>query len=262
MYVLSAFILSCCYDTLINRLNNRHEGVFINKTHLNHLIFADDCLLTSVSIDGLKNLYQVVVDFFDEYHDLKLNPDKSVILRVGTDKRKAVSFNNIPTDVKSRYLGAYLFNNENAEQEINRCIRSLYVRADTILRNQFHLKYLDESSKKAIAAAFGSPYGVELLPGINSSMRRCHRYLTQILWPKTRYDDSGNRRQIIHSTDLYAESGIPSLPEIHQKRRNDMITKARTSENILIREILGPLKISTELLLSNARCKFKFGKIS
>ena len=128
--------------------------------------------------------------------------------------------------------------------------------------DNYDLKYLDESSKKAIAAAFGSPYGVELLPGINSSMRRCHRYLTQILWPKTRYDNSGNRRQIIHSTDLYAESGIPSLPEIHQKRRNDMITKARTSENILIREILGPLKISTELLLSNARCKFKFGKIS
>ena len=261
--VLSALIFSCCYDSLIERLDRLHPGVFVNGMHINHLIFADDCLLASTSITGLELLYKEVVAFFEEYKDLKLNPDKSVILRVGTDKRKPESFNNIPTDVKSRYLGAYLFDNMNAEQEINRCVRSLYVRANTILKNQTHLKYLDNSSKRAIASAFGSPYGLELLPGVNSTLRKCHRYLTQILWPGTRYDKSGERRLIIHSTDLYAESGIPSLPNTYQKIRNNMILKAKISRNKIIRKIIGRLRMITtreikSMLVSNARCRFRF----
>jgi len=163
-----------------------------------------------------------------------------------------------------RYLGALLFNNRNSEQEINRCVRSLYVRANTILKNQPHLKHLDNSSKRAIASAFGSPYGLELLPGVGSTLRKCHRYLTQILWPKTRFDEQGEKRLIIHSTELYNESGIPSLPETHQKMRNNMISKAKKSGNKIIRRIIGELKIITdldreEMKKSNSRCRFRFG---
>jgi hypothetical protein len=157
-----------------------------------------------------------------------------------------------------------LFDNKNGDCEINRCTESLFRRTNVILKNHQHLAHFATKSKKQIISAFGTPYGVELLPGIGSKLRRAHRYLTETVCPKVRYDENGERKETLTSTDLYDDAGVRGLPEVYMKIRNRMIVKARQSKNELIRTIIGGLQEITQddirRMKANSGCSFRFKK--
>ena len=250
---------------MIESLNRKHAGAYLNGIRVNHLIFADDVFICSVTLSGLEELYRGVEEFFAEYGDLKLNLDKSVILRVGTRKLEAQSFADIPTAKTARYLGANLFSQDSSQGETSRCYRHICYKTNELLKNHLHLPLLDSTSKKSIIAAYSKPYAFELLPGINSNLRRAHRYMVSTLHPETNYDEHGKKRQYVTSSELYGETGVTPLPTAHQQIRNKMILNARESENKLIRGIVGSLELVTDsdvlaMLKSNTKTMFRYGK--
>lgn len=100
---LSAFLFAICYDDLILETKNVAAGVFIWDTFLQILIYADDIFLAASSLVGLSALYDLTIKFTERYCDIKMNPTKSVILRMGTSKREPVSFAGIPTADNHKY---------------------------------------------------------------------------------------------------------------------------------------------------------------
>ena len=234
--ILSALLFASCYDDLIESLVDESAGIYLQGVKLNHLVFADDILLVSASSFGLELLYDVVLSFANRYSDIKMNPTKSVIMRMGRNKLAPVSFRNIPKDEKARYLGAMLSEKQLKDQpEINRCRGYLYGTTNNLLNhNDFHL--IDQSMKRSLMGAYSFPYAMETLPEVPSSIRRAHRFLTMKLWP------ASFKIKFISSRKLYNIAEIPSLPECHRLRRNLLIVKSQRSQNELIRNLIGTLE--------------------
>ena len=102
----------------------------VNSSFLQCIIYADDILLCSSSIKGLRDLYDCVIDFTSIHNDILLNPSKSVIIRTGSNKNNPLTFNNIPTKTSAKYLGAFI---GDFEQMRPLDLKSLYIADVTAL---------------------------------------------------------------------------------------------------------------------------------
>ena len=108
--VLSGRYFSLCYDKLISMLRRTGSGVLLYSFHkcnilLQIIVYADDIVLVSRSPNGLAELINVTLSFAQLYSDIKFNPSKSCILRLGKTSKPAVSVNRIPVAESHDYLG-------------------------------------------------------------------------------------------------------------------------------------------------------------
>lgn len=239
---LSAFLFAICYDDLILDTKNVAAGVFIWDTFLQILIYADDIFLAASSLVGLEKLYDLTIKFTKRYCDIKMNPSKSVILRMGTSKREPMSFAGIPTADNHKYLGAYI-GNTNKFLETCRAKKAIYTRTNMLIKQNTAAIGCNDKIKKMYLNAYGGVYGIEFFDEIESPISRAHRYLTQTLWPKSKNYKSEDG--FLHNWALYqqAAAGADSIYVVHRKLRNNFILKSRISSNYLIRGICGNLPV-------------------
>jgi len=237
---LSSYLFSICYDKLIRTIRKSSSGVLLKTLKVQILIYADDIVLCSSSSNGLVNLYDKVMQFADEYNDIKMNPSKSAILRMGFKKRKPVSFYGIPAVEKTMYLGSII--SSDADHEILRATKSLFIRSNILLKQNHQIKFCNKNIRKTFLNTFGNVYAIETFNQVSSKMTNSHRYMTKILFPEYKSHLDINNIDITSRKLYQIISSSTSLPEQHRIRLNNFILKAKTSTNQFINKIVGSIE--------------------
>ena len=240
--ILSGRYFSICYDDLVHDLRLLGSGVFLNgfkniRLLLFILIYADDILLISRSPYGLSRLIDTTILFARRYNDLIFNPDKSFILRLGTANLPAVSIHNIPVSNCCEYLGVEIGRGANPQRA---AATTLYTKANVMLVQNKELFKCSNRVKNLSIVTYGSVYAVETFTSVESNLRQAHRYVTRAAHKDWRsYADLPGPN--IRSRRLYTVYGLDSLEVIHRRRRNNFLIKAESSQNDIIRLIIGSL---------------------
>ena len=217
----------------------------MNSIKVSILVYADDILLIASSPFGLKLLLDITDSFCRKHHDIEINPSKSVILRMGTKgkKKHPISINGISTKPSSKYLGVWL--NDECKEDA-RLIRTLYSRANNLFRQNTNIKLFSHQTKVMLVNAYGSLYGSEGSLSVSSRVRGAHRYLAKSIfckeWLKFADLNNDNGWLDIRSRTLYCNLRIRSPQENHRILRNYLVIKSKSSENQVVRLILGNAK--------------------
>jgi len=75
--VLSSILFKLYVDDLLNKIENSQLGCQFLGMNIGRIMYADDILLLSASVDGLQHLFDVCGDYAQK-HQLLFNCDKSV----------------------------------------------------------------------------------------------------------------------------------------------------------------------------------------
>ncbi|KAL0883522.1 hypothetical protein ABMA27_016887 [Loxostege sticticalis] len=128
-------------DALITELSSRHVGCHVDDVCVNNLSYADDMVLLSASVCGLRQLIQVCEKYAVE-HGLQYNVSKSqyMVFEVGAAKCPQtippVTLNGVPLDKvdQFKYLGHVVTADLRDDADIERERRALSQRANTLAR--------------------------------------------------------------------------------------------------------------------------------
>ena len=134
----SPILFNVYMDQLSVKLNASNIGGDIGGVLVNHLCYADDICLISLSSAGMQQLLNIC-DTYAKEHDLLYNGVKSYSLSF---KPKCSIFNrpvftlnhlNIPTVNQSKYLGI-IFSENNCAPDLKRQMCKLYANVNMIIR--------------------------------------------------------------------------------------------------------------------------------
>ena len=140
--ILSPILFNVYMDQLSVKLNASNIGGDIGGVLVNHLCYADDICLISLSSAGMQQLLNICDTYAKEY-DLLYNGSKSYSLCF---KPKCSIFNrllftlnhlNIPTVIQSKYLGI-IFSENICAPDLKRQMCKLYANVNMIIK-----KFLD-----------------------------------------------------------------------------------------------------------------------
>ena len=147
MYVQNVFLF-LAHPVYINdlsiRLTNSGIGGTLGGKFVNHMIYADDLCIVSLSSSGLQTLLKMCTDYCD-LHDIKFNAKKSVCLVFRSSVNKSCALPKIficdticefPNEVK--YLGVMISSSMKTTIDVKRQTRTFYARANLLLRNFRH----------------------------------------------------------------------------------------------------------------------------
>ncbi|KAL0840473.1 hypothetical protein ABMA28_015719 [Loxostege sticticalis] len=127
-------------NDLIVALSSRHVGCHVDGVCVNNLSYADDMVLLSASVCGLRKLLKVCEEYASE-HGLCYNVKKSkfMVFGAGLQFTRAVPpicLNEVPLDRVDnfKYLGHVLTTDLRDHEDMERERRSLSIRANIDLR--------------------------------------------------------------------------------------------------------------------------------
>ena len=138
--IFSPYLFNVYVDNLSSMLNKCNVGCYFGRLLVNHIMYADDLVLLSLSVAGLSKLLQICERFGDG-HYVQYNPKKSAVMTFRASYLKGV---NLPTfklndvhlkEVDSiKYLGHIVKNDLTDDLDIERQCRQLYAQGNMILR--------------------------------------------------------------------------------------------------------------------------------
>ena len=136
--ILSPILFNVYMDQLSVKLNASNIGGAIGGVLVNHLCYADDICLISLSSAGMQQLLNICDTYAKEY-DLLYNGSKSYSLcfkpKCSIFNRPIFTLNhlNIPTVNQSKYLGIIISEN-NCAPDLKRQMCKLYANVNMIIR--------------------------------------------------------------------------------------------------------------------------------
>ena len=136
--LLVFWVLNLYMDDLSLKLNCSGIGGYIGTSFINHLCYADDLCLISLSSSGMQHLLNICKEYAFT-HKLLYNGSKSFALSFekNTLKVSSPSFYldqmKIPTVDQCRYLGITISTN-NSDVDLKRQMRKLYANVNLLLR--------------------------------------------------------------------------------------------------------------------------------
>lgn len=131
--VLSPLLFSLYLDDLLLNLAHSGYGCHVGHKFTGALAYADDIVLLSPSLHGLKQMLQVCEDFSIEY-DIVFNPGKSKMLIFnGSNEIRPLMMNNtvIPISSTEKHLGNVIGEND-GDRRITKAINELYISCNKI----------------------------------------------------------------------------------------------------------------------------------
>ena len=138
--VLSPKLYAVFVDDLSHKLNASGIGCSIGGQLLNHFSFADDMALCALTAGGMQRLLRICEEYAVE-HDILYNPQKTVCMLVRpkglSDLRSmdlTVNGRNLRYVAQHKYLGVILSHDRSDVFDIKRQMRSLYMRANMLVR--------------------------------------------------------------------------------------------------------------------------------
>ena len=136
--IMSQMLSNLYMDDLSLKLNSSGIGGYIGTSFINHLCYADDLCLISLSSSGMQHLLNICKEY-GFTHKLLYNGSKSFVLCFKKNTLK-VSFQSfyldqmeIPTVDQCRYLGITISTN-NSDVHLKRQMRKLYANVNLLLR--------------------------------------------------------------------------------------------------------------------------------
>ncbi|KAJ2937484.1 hypothetical protein O0L34_g17527 [Tuta absoluta] len=156
----SPLLFNLYVNKLIVDLSSTRVGCHIGSESINNLSFADDMVLLSPSIAGLRVLLRIC-EGYAASHNLLYNTKKSVCIAFTDDGKKRASalpvcLAGTPLEwvYSFRYLGHLVCHNLRDSQDLERERRALCVRANMIARR---FSKCSNKSKLALFAAYCQP---------------------------------------------------------------------------------------------------------
>ena len=147
--VLSA-ILFCVYvDDLIKELRRKRDGCWINQRYVGIIVYADDIVLLSPTLDGLQRMVNTCSNYAKKFHltfSTHENPKKSktkcMAFQRKTRELRNINLNgeDLPWVSTIKHLGTTISSDCNMKQDLLEK-RAAYIAKNNELNQEFHYAY-------------------------------------------------------------------------------------------------------------------------
>ncbi len=237
--VLSPRLFNIYMDGLSSALNRSGTGGSFGGRTLNHMMYADDICIISLSSAGLQLLLNMCNDYCIE-HDLVFNVKKSqcMFFRCSVNKKSALpsiylNGNLIEFTNEAKYLGVLLHSKLKTTIDVARQMRKFYMQANLLLRN---FRYCTEQVK------------CRLFQSYCTNMYCCQLWFnstkTSINKLRTSYNSVLRRLLVISkpysASAMFVCRGIPTFDEILRKTVYRFKERIQISNNSIIAGCLSP----------------------
>ena len=243
--VLSA-ILFCVYiDDLIKQLRRNRDGCWINNRYVGIIIYADDIVLLSPSLDGLQNMVDTCSKYANKFHltfstheDPQKSKTKCMAFSRKTKTLRNIELNGkaLPWVNKVKHLGSTITNNINCNMSQDLAEkRAAYIARNNELNQEFY--YADPSIKIWLNNVYNSSfYGAPLwdlfdrdLEKLEKSWNTSQRIMLSL--PRT-----------THRYFIEPLSETPHIIKSIKKRFLGFLTKIKKSKKEILRSVLRTIK--------------------
>ena len=238
--ILSPKLFNIYIDGLSNILNNSLIGGSLGGKRINHMLYADDLCIVSLSSAGLQKLLSTC----DEYcasHSITFNVKKSVCMFFKCTVNKHcdnstvfLSGNQINFVQEVKYLGVLLNPSMKTSIDVSRQTRKFYAQANMLLRN---FRYCSNEVKCSLFKSFCTNMYCCLLWFNSTSCSvkklKCsyNSVLRRLLCIRMPYSASA----------MFVTHGIPSFYELLRKCIYNFSERISSSSNSIIKACLSPI---------------------
>ena len=237
--VLSPKLFNVYIDGLSNILNNCTTGGFLGGKRINHMLYADDLCIVSLSSAGLQNLLSIC-DKYCASHSITFNVKKSVCMFFKSSVNKHCDYanvylsgNHIDFVQEVKYLGVLLNSSMKTSIDVSRQTRKFYAQANMLLRN---FRYC------------GREVNCMLFKSFCTNMYCCPLWFnstsSSIKKLKSSYNSVLRRllciRMPYSASELFVSCGIPSFYELLRKCIFDYSERIGKNTNSIIEACLSP----------------------
>ena len=238
--ILSPKLFNIYIDGLSNILNNSLIGGSLGGKRINHMLYADDLCIVSLSSAGLQKLLSIC----DEYcasHSITFNVKKSVCMFFKCTVNKHcdnstvfLSGNQINFVQEVKYLGVLLNPSMKTSIDVSRQTRKFYAQANMLLRN---FRYCSNEVKCSLFKSFRTNmYCCPLwFNSTSSSVKKLkcsyNSVLRRLLCIRMPYSASA----------MFVTHGIPSFYELLRKCIYNFSERISSSSNSIIKACLSPI---------------------
>ena len=238
--ILSPKLFNIYIDGLSNILNNSLIGGSLGGKRINHMLYADDLCIVSLSSAGLQKLLSIC----DEYcasHSITFNVKKSVCMFFKCSVNKHcdnstvfLSGNQINFVQEVKYLGVLLNPSMKTSIDVSRQTRKFYAQANMLLRN---FRYCSNEVKCSLFKSFcTNMYCCPLwFNSTSSSVKKLkcsyNSVLRRLLCIRMPYSASA----------MFVTHGIPSFYELLRKCIYNFSERISSSSNSIIMACLSPI---------------------
>ena len=226
-------------DGLSDILNKSSVGGSIGGKRINHMLYADDLCIVSLSSAGLQQLL-TICDQYCAMHSITFNVKKSVCMffrcsmNTTCDITNVVlSGNTIDYVHKTKYLGVLLCSDMKTSIDVCRQTSRFYAQANTLLRN---FRYCSDDVKCMLFRSFCTNMYCSPLwfNSTSSSIKKL----------KTSYNGALRRLLLIKkpysASTMFVTHGIPSFFELLRKCIYNFSQRISLSSNSIIVACLAP----------------------
>ena len=255
--VLSPKLFNVYIDGLSNILNNCTTGGFLGGKRINHMLYADDLCIVSLSSAGLQNLLSIC-DKYCASHSITFNVKKSVCMFFNSSVNKHCDYanvylsgNHIDFVQEVKYLGVLLNSSMKTSIDVSRQTRKFYAQANMLLRN---FRYCGREVKCMLLKSFcTNMYCCPLwFNSTSSSIKKLkssyNSVLRRLLCIRMPYSVS----------ELFVSCGIPSFYELLRKCIFDFSERIGKNTNSIIEACLSPKVYIFLLPLDNGGVQYYF----
>ena len=162
--ILSPYLFNLYLDFLIIELNNSRVGCYIGNQAVNALSYADDLVLVSPTLQSMKVLLDIAIDYGNEF-SVNFNPDKSFIMFYPFNNNFIPNINMFLNNVKintvhmCKHLG-YFMKSASFIYDFENVLNDIYVKTNILKCNFYNV---DTASKiQLFKSHCMSLYGCEL----------------------------------------------------------------------------------------------------
>lgn len=240
--ILSPILFNLYVDDLSIQLRACNTGCILGKTLINHLMYADDLVVFSPSSAGLQDLLNVCTEYGVQY-DIKYNAAKSAVLICRTKQDKQLNFplfklaqKTLEVHKKVKYLGHFITEQMNDDDDIYRQRCKLYVQANTIARK---FSFCSLPVKVALFKAYCTPlYTAPLWSSYKQcSMQKLHVAYNDAMRILCRIPRSGSASQ------MFVAVGVWTFKALLRKLMYNFRERLDGSSNSIILALTDPVCI-------------------
>ena len=235
--ILSPLLFNVYINDLSIRLSETGIGGSIGGKFVNHMIYADDLCVISLSSSGLQSLLNICTEYC-QLHDLTFNAKKSVCMFFRSSVNKQCGLSDIfisgsicefSNEVK--YLGVMINSSFKTTNDVQRQTRNFYARANLLIRN---FRYCTDNVKCYLFQSYcTNMYCCQLW--FNSTKGSLKKL-------KTSYNSALRRFLMISkpysASQMFVSRGILSFDELLRKSIYRFVERIENSTNSIIHACL------------------------
>ena len=237
--ILSPILFNLSVNDLSMQLRACNTGCMTGEMLVNHLMYADDLVIMSPSSAGLQQLLNICTEYGLK-HDIKYNASKSAVLICRTKQDKRLNFpafqlsgNILDVCRRIKYLGHFINDQLNDDDDVYRQCCKLYAQANTIARK---FSFCSTEVKVALFKAYCTPlYCAQLWSSYKkSSMQRLRVAYNDAMRILLKIPRGGSASQ------MFVTSGVSTFHALLRNLMFKFMKRLEESRNGIIVVLVNP----------------------